>query len=371
MPISRDLSRASSSNMEEYVDDVVIADRDTDAAGESKETRWINEKWKEYFGIYKEIPEVKIAIDSRALWTVGKGWTTDDPKTEIILENIKGCGIDTFHTILRNLIVTMRIAGDAYAEIIWDEQKHDYPINLKPLDPGSIQIVANKQGRIIRYEQVTKSRGKTSTHKFKTRDIFHICNKRVADEIHGVSDLESLSEIIKANNESFQINKEIIKHFSKPKMTVEIDTDDQTKINDFIIKFDEATNKGENLFYPKGTVKPDVLAVPPNATLNILPWRQHLKDYFYQVVGIPQIILGSSGEFTESTAKIAYLAFQQSVEDDQLYIEDQLWSQLYLKVELSFPATMQNELISDESKDSAQGIEAQPQDQAVTQGGVI
>ena len=194
-------------------------------------------------------------------------------------------------------------------------------------------------------------------------------NKRVADEIHGVSDIEAIEEIIKANNESFVINKQIIKNFAKPKMMVEIDSDDDAKITAFIKKFDDATSKGDNLFYPKGTVNPSVLAVPSNATLNVLPWREHLKNYFFQVAGIPQIILGSSGEFTESTAKIAYLAFQQSVEDEQLDIEEQIWRQLYLKIELEFPATLQNEMISDTNKDGAtQETGLQPADMAT--GGV-
>lgn len=97
------------------------------------------------------------------------------------------------------------------------------------------------------------------------------------------------------------------------------------------------------------------MSVPSNSTLNPLPWREHLKDYFYQACGIPQIILGSSGEFTESTAKIAYLAFEQSVEDEQLLIESQVWQQLQLRINLEFPASLKNEMLSDEGKDGTQG----------------
>lgn len=367
MPIARDVATASYGDMTNYVDDITIDNQSTDAAGEQKETTWINTKWPEYLGIYKSIPEVKTAIDMRAIWTVGKGYTTKDARTQIILDSMKGFGRDSFNTILKNMIVTRRICGDSFAEIMWNKER-THPINIKPLDPGSIKIVANDKGVIKRYEQITKTGEKKNVIKFEPRDIFHLVNKRVADEIHGVSDIEALAEIVKASNESFEIQKQVIKHFAKPKYMVGMDTDNQTKIDAFIPKFDEATNKGENIFFPKGTVDPQVLAVPPNSTINILPWRESLKNYFFQVVGIPQIILGSSGEFTESTAKIAYLAFQQSVEDEQLDIETQVWNQLYLRIELSFPATMQNELISDQAKDKAQGTEIQPQDMAT--GGV-
>ena len=251
------------------------------------------------------------------------------------------------------MIVTRRINGDAYSEIVRDE-KTEMLTNLKPLNPGNMKIITNPKGIIIRYELTTPTQSNQKlVQKFEPDEIFHLVNKRVGDEIHGVSDIDAIEEIIKANNEAFFIQKQVIKHFAKPKMMVEVDEDLPAKVDAFVVKFDNATSKGENLFYPKGKVKPEVLAVPPNATLNILPWREHLKDYFYQVVGIPQIILGSSGEFNESTAKIAYLAFQQSVEDEQLDIEEQVWNQLFLRINLEFPASIQNELISDTRKDGS------------------
>lgn len=354
-----DIGSTEVGDMTNKVTDVVIPAINTDGATGQVETTWQNTKWSQWLGYYKTVPEVKTAIDMRAIWTLGKGYKAN-VRTTILLDSIKGWGMDTFNSILKNMIVTRRVGGDAYAEIIRDKNKL---INLKPLDPGTIVIVVNSQGMIKRYEQTSKTT--KVTKKFEPKQIFHLINKRIADEIHGVSDIEAIEEIILANNESFVINKQIIKNFAKPKMMVEIDSDDDTKIDGFIKKFDEATAKGDNLFYPKGTVNPEVLAVPSNATLNVLPWREHLKNYFFQVVGIPQIILGSSGEFTESTAKIAYLAFQQSVEDEQLDIEEQIWRQLYLKIELEFPATLQNEMISDTNKDGQQQeMGMQPSDMA-------
>ncbi len=132
---------------------------------------------------------------------------------------------------------------------------------------------------------------------------------------------------------------------------------------------DRAIAKGENIYIPQGTVEFEVLSIPPNATMNPLPWIEYLSGFFWKAVRIPQIIVGGSQEFTEATAKIAYLAFQQSVEDEQLDIEEQIWRQLYLKIELEFPATLQNEMISDTNKDGAtQETGLQPADMAT--GGV-
>ena len=79
---------------------------------------------------------------------------------------------------------------------------------------------------------------------------------------------------------------------------------------------------------------------------------------------MPRIIVGDSQEFTEATAKIAYLAFQQNVEEFQREIEEQIWEQLGLRIELTFPASLENELLSDQSKDKETGV-SKPSDTKV------
>ena len=352
-----DIASAQSGDQSNVVQDVTVGLRDTDGPTSAGETTWQNTNWTKQYSYYLCVPEVKIAIDMRAIWTIGKGYTAM-PDTEVELDYIRGWGNDTFNSILKNMIVIKRVGGDAYCEIIRDKKGN--LINLKPLNPGNMRHVVDQKGMLKRYEQVTAS-GKTI--KFKINRIFHLMNKRVADEIHGVSDIDAMEKIIDASNESFDDMKQLMHRYVRPRFVTEVDSDNPAKITAFIAKFDATTNKGENLFIPKGTAKTDILSVPSNATLNPLPWRQHLKDYYFQVVGIPQIILGSSGEFTESTAKIAYLAFQQSVEDEQLDITEQVWRQLYRKIKLEFPASIQNELISDKSKDGAnQEMGFQPND---------
>jgi len=342
------ISGTTVGNMATYVSEITVANKETDGVSDSNETEYINTKWSNWLGYYKLIPELKVAIDMRSIWTLGKGYKAD-AYTTVILDHISGWGRESFNDILKNMMISGRIGGDAFAEIIRDDDGE--LLNLKVLDPSTIKIVVDKKGIIKHYIQMSKTKDGQEI-KFNRDEIFHLTNKRVADEIHGTSDIEVVEDIILANNEAFKINKQVIRNFARPKMMVEVDSDDTTKIAAFAVKFDQATQLGDNLFYPKGTVRPEVLAVPAGATLNIPAWRDHLTNYFYRVVGIPSIIIGGGSEtFTESSAKISYLAFQQSVESEQLYIEEQVWNQLYLKIELEFPASLQNEMISDNNKD--------------------
>jgi len=262
----------------------------------------------------------------------------------------------------------MHIAGDSFAEIIregnFDENGSEI-INLKPLDSSSIKIVVNRQGIIKRYEQVSKV--KKNKKIFPPEKIFHLCRNRVADEIHGVSLIESLTWIINAKHEVEAAMKTLMQRHVKPVMIYHLDTDDTTEISTFKAKMDAANSDGENIYVPKDVVVPEVLGISANATLSPLPWLQWLDDQFYLSSGVPKIILGGTGAITEAAVKIAYLAYQQTIEEDQLYIEEQVKHQLGMELDLEFPASLENELLSDNKKDKETGA-TQPNDTMAGRG---
>ncbi len=348
----QNLTNAVASDLTNAITDYTVDGQSTDAAADQKETKWENTEWSQYLGYYKTIPELRAVIDAKATWTIGKGLDAD-PETKFILDSIKGFGKDSFNTILENMSRTMQIGGDAFAEIIRDSDGN--LINLKPLDPVTIAIIVDRKGTLLRYEQNSKIKG-NPPKKIAVEKILHLPRNRTADEIHGVSLIETLEWIIKAKNEVQGIFKTIMQRHIKPVMIFHLDTDDVSKIAAFKTKMDKAYADGENMYIPKDVVVPEVLAVSPNATLNPMAWLEYLNNQFYQAAGVPQIILGGSGEFTEASAKIAYLAFQQTVEEDQLFMEEQLGMQLGIEVNLEFPASLENELLSDKAKDGDQGI---------------
>lgn len=357
------ISKATASDMTNKVTDYSVGAKSTDAATGQKETEYMNSKASQYLGYYKTIPELKKAIDALATYTCGKGWTTDD-RTNIILGHITGWGEDTFNSISWNLFVQKKVYGDAFAEIIRSEKTGEL-INLKPLDPSAMKIVVDDKGIIKRYEQTNKTpEGSQKILKFKPQEILHLCNDRIADEIHGVSIIEACEWVIKARNEAMEDQKKLMHRNVKPIIFFKLDTDDQTKIDTFIQKMDNCVNKGENIYVPKGNVEFEILSVPANATLNPNPWIQYLENFFYQAVGVPKVILGGSQELTEATAKIAYLTFEQIYKREQTEFEADVWNQLGIKIKLNTPTSLKNELLSDESKDETTGI-MKPSEMAV------
>ena len=356
------ISSAVASDLTNVVSDVTVASQITDGPSDTKETEWTNPNWSKYFGYYKSIDVVNTVIDARATWTVGKGFQADEVTT-MMLDTVKGWGKDTFNTILENMIRTYHIGGDAFCEIIRDDEGN--LVNLKPLDPGVMKIVVDKAGIVTKYIQMSKV--KKPDKPFKPEQIFHLARNRVADEIHGVSMIEKLQTIIDMKNEAMTDYKQVMHRFVKPRWIIKLDTDDPTKITTFKAKMDKANEDGENFYVPMGAVELELMATPPNATLNPMSWIQYLDNAFYEAANTPKIIVGGSGDFTEAAVKIAYLAFQQSVEEDQLFIEEQCLAQLNLEIELEFPASLENELLSDNKKDGDQ-TESKPSETTAGEG---
>lgn len=355
-----DINSAVASNLNEGMVDYSVATETTDAADGQDEFRWQMLDWPENLGYYKTIPELQTAIDAKSNWTMGAGFEADEVTT-LLLMGIKGHGKDSFNSILSNQIRVKTIGGDSFAEIIRD--KDEVLANLKPLDPSSIVEIFNSKGIIKRYEQVNKN--KKVIKKFKPEEIFHLSRKRIADEVHGISVVPSVKWIIDARNEAMADWKRVLHRNVDPLWIFHLDTDDETEIAAFKAKNDAARVKGENMYIPKGVVVPELVATATNASLNPLAWINQLNDYFFQAVNVPQIVIGNAKEFTDASGKIVYLAFEQSVKGEQLYIEEQVLGQLNIEIALTFPASLQNDTVSDttsEVEEEGQEPAAQPND---------
>jgi len=344
------LGNSTASDLATVMTDYSVPAEETDGIDGVTETVWDNEKWSQYLGYYKQIPELASVIDAKATWTVGKGFKAK-PETELILDTVKGYGKDTFNTILENMIRTYNIGGDSFCEVIRDDE--DNLINLKPLDPSSIRIIANKKGRITGYKRLNK--GKVTGKLIEAEDIFHLARNRVADEIHGVSMVQRLEWIILAKNEAMQDNKTLLHRYVTPRWIIKLATDKESEILAFKTKMDAANAGGENMYVPQDSVELEAMAVAPNSTLSPLAWIESLDDKFYEAAQVPKIIVGGVGGITEAAVKIAYLAFQQTIEEEQLFIEEQVLNQLNIEIELEFPASLENEMISDNKKDKTDG----------------
>jgi len=346
--MSDDIGTATASGIKAAIEDYSVAPETTDGIT-GQETSYVNSDWSKQLGYYKdkENPALRNAIDIKSAWTLGKGYTADEITT-LILSKIKGFGKDTFNSILENLDRVKQIGGDSFAHIIVNDK--GFLINLKPLPPETIRTVADKFGLIIRYEMISKVGEKIKVIKtFEPEEIFHLCRNRVADEIHGVSLADSLEWIILARSEAMTDWKRVMHRNVEPLWIFHLNTDNQTKINALVTKYNKMRKDGENMFVPKGSVEVEAVSVAPNANLNPLSWIEMLTSFFYSAAGVPEFIVGSGKQFTDAAVKTKYLAWEQTIAEAQLELMQQVLSQLGLVIQLKFPASLKSDMLSSQA----------------------
>lgn len=348
------VGRTETTNMTNNVPNYSVASVNPDSATGLNETEWINTKASQYFGYYKKIPELHAALTAFATWIVGKGYKTSDSATQAILDHITGWGEDTFNSIIWNLMVQKKVYGDAFAEIIRDADTGTL-INLKPLDPAKIKIIADEKGIIKRYEQMSAvgNKGKV-VQKFQPKEILHLCNDRVVDEIHGTSIIESVEQVILMKNQAMDDYNAVLHRNVVPVRIIEVDTDDEAEITKIRTKYETAIKNKEVIIVPKGAVSITTDGTIAGAIVNPMPFINYLDDFFYRALGVPRVVMGGGQEFTESSSKISYLSYSQIYTREQTEFMADIWNQLYLRITLEKPISIQNELITDENKDSGQ-----------------
>jgi hypothetical protein len=325
-------------------------------ADSTSELSYINTDFSKYMGAYNEIPELAAMIDRKGNYVVGKGFKADK-KTMGILNKIRGNGLDSFNIIMYNCVRTYTAGGDSFCEIIKDQKGKLR--NLKPLNPGTIKVIANKGGVVTGYQQKQDNRqpDEEATIDFKPDEIFHLPYNRIADQIHGQSVIKKLMQVIEFRKEAMNDMRIVFHRYVKPLIISAVDTDDETEITNYKAKLDTAMSKGENMVVPKGVLADiEKISIPQFSTLDPLPWIQLLQTEFLKAEGVPDVVLGAGVKGTEAESKILYLAWQQVVEFNQMFLEEQIKAQLGLKVEFEFPASIEPDLTKDEKKDPTEKV---------------
>ena len=347
-----DITKTAQSDFTNQVTSYEVTPVNVDEARDLEETVWTNNRASIQWGWFNSNPDLKSALIMKAIWDVGKGYTTD-PKTKIILEHIKGNGKQTFRDILFSMEIMKRIYGDAFAEIIRDKKTRAL-INIKLLNPANIRVVFDKWGVIKRYEQFNDE-NKDGPTTWTPEEILHFSNLSMCGQIHGISEIDVLEPTLKADEESFADVRKVMHSQAIPMILWKLKTDKVTDINDFVAKINRARSLGgENLFIPDDDNLVTHELVEINLSNAIFEWRNDIRNKFYRNIGLPQIIPGAGGNSTESESKVIYTAYGNIVENDQKYVEEQIWNQLYLKIDLIPPESLIPQLQADTSKDTGQ-----------------
>lgn len=319
---------------------------DTDGA-ELKETYYIPDfaKWN---GFYRRVCEFRAVVNKFGSWTFGRGIKADE-KNKAKLDKIKGTGRESPRLVLKNLWKVAMICGDSFAQKVMDQQGRI--TNVKPLNPGKVAIVANSDGIITGYEMKTAIEG--TNIRFEVNEILHMSYEREADEIHGIPMPEAIVNLLESRSEALIDLRTLYHRTVKPILFYEVETEDVTKLNSLEAVINTAFKNSESIVIPKGVVGEIKRSSSPQFStndINSLAYIKFLVRQFVTAMGMPEVIMGWGESTTEASANIIYLAFQQEIEDMQLYIQEVCEIQLNIEINLEFPASIETMLQQNQEK---------------------
>lgn len=325
---------------------------DTDGVTDQDEQEHTNPRWQIQWNYFTNVAELHNALLMKGYWNTGKGWTADD-NTTAMLEDVTGWGTDTFDDIMLNMDVMSMVAANSFSHIVRNPDNPKKILNLKPLNPGTIRWYTNKEGRITRYEQFTRTKkGEKKTFRtFRPDEIFHISNNRMADNMGGLSVIDVLEPIIKADEEMFEITRKVMRQQAIPFIIFKYKTDKTATIEAIIEKIRKIREKYDDLHIPddENILSWEPVQISPSQL--IMTWRDDLRNKFYRAIGLPQIVPGGSVGAADSDSRVIYLAFEQLVTQRQRFLQNQIKRQLGLDVRFNPPTTMADLIGKDENKD--------------------
>ena len=339
-------NKAQSFNESIYKDFWTVTERDTDGAIGEETTYTPN--WQRWHGYYRGVAIFSSHIDRKTSFTIGKGYSANPENTKR-LNKIIGWGKDDFNSILENQDKTAKICGDSFAEIIGG--KGALLKNLKPLNPGSMQIIVHGNGMLKEYRQMTNIKGVITKKTFKKENIFHLVWNRTANEIHGFPEAERMESAMKRIMEVQNDQRVMFHRYIVPVTMIPVKTSDVAEIGAFSAKYTTAYSMVEPMMVPDEVVNVKdikLLSIPQFSVHDPMPYLRFNTEKFAEDIGVPDF---TGEKITEASAKIIYLAFQQTIERNQRWLEANVRLQLGIEINLEFPASIAPELIADEKKD--------------------
>jgi len=92
---------------------------------------------------------------------------------------------------------------------------------------------------------------------------------------------------------------------------------------------------------PKDAAK--IEPFPTKSPADRIAWLQYLDNLFYQVGGIPKVLVTSEG-FTEAGGKAGLLAFEPNEISEKIKLEEEIWNQLGIRIRFNrAPSLLGNE----------------------------
>lgn len=355
------ISSATTTNFANTVPDFTVAARSLENANQNQDETYLYfDQASRMIGYIYQIPEIFNAASALCTWAVNRGWNCEDPYMKAQLKHVMGLGNQTFTQLMWSHLFIKLIVKDAFMEV----KKNDKGIilNMIPISPERVRVVFGKPGGLIKRYDVWNG---SEWRKIKIENMYHSTNKRIADQMGGISQVEIAKKIVDAKNEALD-DERTIKHRDKALGIAYYETDKAGKIAYANSQIEKAVRNGEMVGLPKDTVK--IEAYPSRSSEDRTAWMQYLDNLFYQIFGVPRSIASSDGT-SEVGGKMGHVIFEPIYTKEQIDEEENWEYQHGVIIKFNRPPILGGLQPSNPGQDFAKNTgqtNIQPNDSAVT-----
>lgn len=281
--------------------------------------------YKSFELIYKRESWVRACIDAIARASTSNGFrlvTVDpnDPRPLMRRETRKIMDLlvtpnpdDSFSDIIYEIIVDLHLYGDAYVEIVKDE--NGKPVSMYNIYAPSMKVLVNKHGTVLGYVQDTNSQFGGRTQKpivFDSTEMVHFRLPNPGNAVYGLSPLESLALPIETDLHAQNYNLNFFKNNATPKLHVDLGNCTLAQLKrtrEFFKHQFQGSNNAHKTLITEGGVKVNAISLKP-ADMEFLNQRKFSRDEICAVFGVPPMKIGIFEDVNRASATESDKAFK-------------------------------------------------------------
>lgn len=295
-------------------------------------------KYSEWNGLVSRNPVLRQIVEIRAA-SVFSSWTVKgahEKEATRMLNNIRGRNGETFKQIMANLYKVAYIAGDAYAEIIWDDKGPEEGLieRLEILPSDNIRQIIEK-GEIKEYQEIDGNgvwKPKWSREEGTLTRIFHIRYNPRGAQTHGLGMVEALNNILISREQLMQVGQDIYERMSQPKQMLLANTSNGEALQMIRDAIKAAGDTWGGIAVVPGRLVDRVETLTLNPSLKPQEFLDYLDKEMFKATATPEIVLGTGYSTSEEDAKTRIAGFMGSIRYDQEVWEDDVQRQLFSQI---------------------------------------
>jgi HK97 family phage portal protein len=291
--------------------------------------------------MYQRHPIVRAAIDkiAKSATNTGFEYVPRDSRSKVKqaeFEILKGFFDEQSNLIgmWRRVYKDLLIFGDAFVYIIPNRRRQ--PSLLKRLAPWTMHAKVDKQGNVIGYVQKDPEKPRAESVEYKEIEIMHFKIDDPANDLYGLSPLDSIKLTVTADLEASKWNKNFFKNGASTGTVFLLDgdiSDDELKrAREHIRDVYAGTENAHLPVVITGASKID-RSVTTHAEMGFLQGRDYLKKEILAVLDVPPAKIGDMESANRSNSKEQDKTFRnESVSPLQHIVEETLNDHLVRRV---------------------------------------